>query len=205
MKVIKGKLLVKFYNGKALQTEVDFGGGHKLEIASESRPEHWANSLAEVVGSGIEGINPGDIVGLEYKVIFDYFYKLDSKGNHTDTRIYRNEIELPGGEKVFLADQSFIFFKMEGDQYKALGNHIILEPIAGNLEYAKLEGVGMAVAGEKTKKGEAKYLSGNIEGVEPGDVLVFEDKYRFDYKFGGKYIIVLYDHYILGKKVEEVA
>jgi len=73
MVVLNGKLFIQYENGNsAIKEYHDIGDGQKLYIDGSFRPEWHAKCVAFVAESGIEGINKGDKVLVDYRVMFRY-------------------------------------------------------------------------------------------------------------------------------------
>ncbi len=158
IKCCKGKLIIQFENGKALQDKIKFEGGLELDIWAEERPEFWANCIAKVIYSAVEGISKGDIVGASYQSVFDY--ELHNDG----TRTYKNQIE----KGVFVVDASMIMF-IRGEEDVAFGNYVMFKDIEEDDKWKS--------SLSKMKKGIGAHHSG-LEGVPKGADVYFEDKYK---------------------------
>lgn len=194
MQVINNKLFIQYENGNSPIKEYhDIGDGQKLYIDGSFRPEWHAKCLAFVAESGIEGINKGDKVLVDYRVMFRY--KLVG-----ETRIYENEISLPDGRDVFVCDKDFLIAVLRNEEWVAQGKWCLLKEHLPKDEVK--EGVIISsVAQELAQKWiEADFLSGDLD-ANKGDVVMIERQYRNIYEVAWKEeLIVIENTYVVIKK-----
>lgn len=119
MRAIKGKILVRFGNGKGIMDSITFDSGAEIFIHGEERPEVWANCIATVISSGVEGINDGDVIGCNYQATFDY----DLKDN--GERIYKNAFVDPsdptGNSLIFKISEDMVIFVRHSEPSGLIG------------------------------------------------------------------------------------
>ena len=167
-----------------------------MYIDGTFNPEQWANSIGDVVASGVDGINVGDKVGLLYQAIFDYIWV-------GETRVHKNMLRMDDGSIYWLIDKSVVLCIIDGNDYKAFGEWSLLRPIEAKVTHSLLIGVPQVMAKGKYVKGEGRLVSSGepIKGCEAGDVVMFEEKFRNTYEFGYKNeFIVLRSNILMAKK-----
>jgi len=194
MVVLNGKLFIQYENGNsAIKEYHDIGDGQKLYIDGSFRPEWHAKCVAFVAESGIEGINKGDKVLVDYRVMFRY--KLVG-----ETRFYENEISLPDGRDVFVCSNDLLIAVWRDGEWVAQGNWCLLKE---HLPQDKVkEGIIISsVAQELAQKWiEADFVSGDLD-AKKGDVVMVERQYRNSYEIAWKEeLMVIENTYVVIKK-----
>jgi len=194
MVVLNGKLFIQYENGNsAIKEYHDIGDGQKLYIDGSFRPEWHAKCVAFVAESGIEGINKGDKVLVDYRVMFRY--KLVG-----ETRFYENEISLPDGRDVFVCSNDLLIAVWRDGEWVAQGKWCLLKEHLPQDEVK--EGIIISsVAQELAQKWiEADFVSGDLD-AKKGDVVMVERQYRNSYEIAWKEeLMVIENTYVVIKK-----
>lgn len=194
MQVINNKIFIQYENGNsAIKEYHDIGDGQKLYIDGSFRPEWHAKCVAFVAESGIEGINKGDKVMVDYRVMFRY--KLVG-----ETRVFENEMSLPDGRDIFVCDKDYLIAVWRDGEWVAKGKWCLLKEHLPQDEVK--EGIIISsVAQELAQKWvEADFISGDLD-AKKGDVVMIERQYRNIYEVAwNEELIVIENSYVVIKK-----
>lgn len=175
MKAIRNTIIVKIQDDKPYVDCLEIEGA-KLFVDGDSRLEHYAKSVGEVISSGIEGVKDGDIVGLGYQSFSNYEFV----GND---RVYLNAVGDDNGNIYYVVGKDNILCIFDGKKPIGFGEFVFLKSIEHKSERdIKTFGVDTRLELNR-EKGVGLFVSGDLQGVQEGERVLFKEEYRSEYFF----------------------
>lgn len=175
MKAIRNTIIVKIQDDKPYVDCLEIEGA-KLFVDGDSRLEHYAKSVGEVISSGIEGVKDGDIVGLGYQSFSNYEFV----GND---RVFLNVTKDLDGSIYYVVEKENVLCVFKDKKPIAFGEFVFLKSIEHKSE-GDIKTFGVDTRLELNReKGVGLFVSGDLEGVKEGDKVLFKEEYRSEYFF----------------------
>lgn len=183
MKAVRGSLLVKLVGGdNAWEEKLELECG-TLYLAGEENVERNAKSEAIVYSSGVGGVKVGDRVGLDYRVFFDYHLV-------GDTKVYKNKI-VDGGDVYWYVSGDLVLWVMRDGVMEGMNGYVMLEGVKAD-KIGFLIAIGASNRMTDDMKSGVGIVRSRAEGLDIGDEVYFNEKWRNEYKFGGKVYNVIH-------------
>jgi co-chaperonin GroES (HSP10) len=175
-----------FVEMEALQEKITFKkSGATIYLPSYLERERYATVQAVVNSVGPLsklGLNPGDTVACDYRIVSDYEWIGDTPRYNRCYRI--------GDKTVWKADNFMISGVFKDGKWNAIGEWVYLKEIKHTQEYQTSLQLPTEMM-TKTKEGCATFISGDLP-IPEGATVYFNEKFRNTYQFpdGEEYIIM---------------